>query len=109
MTESSRVSIKISGQEFVINASNETVEKLTAAARLVEEKISFYQSTGEMDVLRLYLMSAFHLAFDLIGYKNLNLTPEEILKTQEHIDSIRSKILKACGDLDDKRNPVSPS
>lgn len=109
MTDDSRITFKISGQEFTIRATPEIAPQIDKAVKLVEEIIGIYQQAGERDVLRLYLMSAFHLAFELVSFKDHDVTPEELSKIKASIENLKIKVLNACKADVSKRDPNSPS
>jgi len=109
MSETRRVVVKIAGQEFNITSTPEIADKIEHAARLVEEKIAAYQKSGETDVLRIYLMSAFHLAYDLMCYTEQEVTAEEIAQIKSSMDKLKIKVLNACKSDDKKRDMNAPS
>lgn len=109
MTDDNRMTIRISGQEFTIRANRSSAAQIDKAIKLVEEKISLYQNAGERDIIRLCLMSAFHLAFDLVNYIDQDVTPEELEKIRTSIENMKIKILNACKSDKVKRDPNSPS
>jgi len=107
MIEKNRISIEISGQVFTIKAFSEDTERINKAIRLVEETLKACKKSGEVDSLRLSLMTAFHIAFDLMNYIETDSTPDELARIEDHLDKLKLKILNTIKD-DHKKKDKNP-
>jgi len=94
MSPEKRIELTIHGQTFRLKCPEGEEERLRAAATLVESKMAdLTQSTGLVDSVRVAIMAAFHLAYEVLSSeeKNFQKSPE-YKKLQERIRNLVEKI-----------------
>jgi len=94
MSPVNRIEITLQGQTFHLRCPEGEEEQLQEAAKLVEDKIAeLTTGSGLVDSLRVSLMAAFHLAYELLSRNEKDFRHSaEYKKIQKRLKSLAQEI-----------------